>query len=250
MPSITDLHFCPCRNALSKTMGWLLALDGATEHLALALVAPDGRVHAQELAGGAQASAKLLPSLKAWMAAQGVQAGQLAGLVLGRGPGAFTGLRAVAAVAQGLAWGWNLRVIPVDSLLLPVEAGAPPQAQRCAAIVDARMGEVYAAQYERVADGGWRCVHEPALWAPARLRECWQGTDAPQHWLGNAHAMLGLPEPSALPPGARAAALGRIGWTAWREGQGGDPAAALPCYVRDKVALTTAERAALAAAGA
>ena len=130
MSGITDLHFCPCRNAFSETMGWLLALDGATEHLALALVAPDGRVHAQELAGGAQASAKLLPSLKAWMAAQRVQASQLAALVLGRGPGAFTGLRAVAAVAQGLAWGWNLRVIPVDSLLLPVEAGAPPAARR------------------------------------------------------------------------------------------------------------------------
>ena len=93
MSGITDLHFCPCRNAFSETMGWLLALDGATEHLALALVAPDGRVHAQELAGGAQASAKLLPSLKAWMAAQRVQASQLAALVLGRGPGAFTGLR-------------------------------------------------------------------------------------------------------------------------------------------------------------
>ena len=85
MSGITDLHFCPCRNAFSETMGWLLALDGATEHLALALVAPDGRVHAQELAGGAQASAKLLPSLKAWMAAQRVQASQLAALVLGRG---------------------------------------------------------------------------------------------------------------------------------------------------------------------
>lgn len=229
-------------------MGWLLALDGATEQLALALVAPDGQVHARELAGGAQASAKLLPSMLSFMGEQGVQSRHLAALVLGRGPGAFTGLRAVAAVAQGLAWAWNLRVVPVDSLLLPVEAGAPAQVTRCAAIVDARMGEVYAGQYERATGEGWRCVHAPSLWAPARLRECWQGADAPQCWLGNAHSMLGLPEPVTPPHGARAAALGRIGWAAWRAGQHCDPAAALPLYVRDRVALTSAERAALAAA--
>lgn len=231
-------------------MGWLLALDGATEQLALALVTPEGRVHGQEQAGGALASANLLPALQAWMVLHRVQPSQLAALVLGRGPGAFTGLRTVTAVAQGLAWGWDLRVVPVDSLLLPVEAGAPAEARRCAAIVDARMGEVYAAQYERADKGDWICTQAPALWAPEDLRAQWTGYLTPDAWLGNAHALLGLPEPVAAPAGARAAALGRLGWRAWQAGQSCDPAEALPLYVRDKVALTTAERAALAAQGA
>lgn len=232
-------------------MGWLLALDGATEQLALALVAPDGQVHAHEQAGGALASASLLPAVQAWMARHEVEPVQLAALVLGRGPGAFTGLRTVAAVIQGLAWGWGLRVVPVDSLLLPVIAGAPPGARHCAAIVDARMGEVYAARYERLdADDGWRCIDAPALWAPDELLARWSGAQAPQAWLGNAHTMLGLPLPPSLPEGARAAALGRLGRRAWRDGQSCDAADALPLYVRDKVALTTAERAAKAVHGA
>jgi tRNA threonylcarbamoyladenosine biosynthesis protein TsaB len=220
-------------------MAWLLALDGATEQLALALVAPDGAVHAREEAGGAQASARLLPAVQALMAEAGVRGGELAAIGFGRGPGAFTGLRAICAAVQGLAWGWGKPVLAIDSLLLPVQSEALEATGAVAAVMDARMGEVYAARYRRGATG-WACESAPALWSPAALRDAWQG-DTSLTWTGNGLALLGLTPGDALPQ-RRAKALGELTWMAWQRGEGLDAAQAQPLYVRDKVALTTAER--------
>lgn len=226
-------------------MGWLLALDGATEQLSLALVAPDGRVHAHAASGGAQASARLLPAVQALLQEAGCRGEALSALAFGRGPGAFTGLRAVCACVQGLAWGWNKPVLAVDSLLLPAEAEAREAAGAVAAVMDARMGEVYAARYRRDADG-WRCEVAPGLWQPEALREAWR--EEALHWVGNGCELLGWPRAAEQLPVARAEALGRLALQAWRRGEGMDAVHAQPLYVRDKVALTTAERMAKVAA--
>lgn len=231
----------------SELMGWLLAIDGATEVLALALVSPDGAVHARERAGGSQASSTLVPAVLDLMREQGVAPTDLAALGFGRGPGAFTGLRAVCAVVQGLAWGWQRPVLALDSLLIPAEAASHEvTGTHWGAVMDARMGQCYAARYERSGQG-WTCAEAPALWEPDALRAAWTGARQPQVLAGNAAALVAPPSRVA---GAqdRAAALGRLCLHAWRHGEPLDAAMALPLYVRDKVALTTAERAGLAAA--
>lgn len=219
--------------------GWTLALDGATEALALALVGPAGERWSRELPGGAQASRLLLPGVQALLQQAGVPPTQIEGLAYGRGPGAFTGLRAVCAVVQGLAEGWGCGVRPLDSLLIPVQQAAvtAPDFDDWAVAVDARMGEWYAARYRRLADGGWHAVEPAALWAPQDLTEHW--AKAPPQGLAGGW------------PGARAPALGRAEALALLAAA---PAAAwqaahtaLPLYVRDKVALTTVERAQAAA---
>ena len=106
----------------------LLALDTATETLHLALLAK-GATHVEQHAGGAQASASLIPAAQALLAAAGLSWSDLDAIAFGRGPGAFTGLRTAAAVAQGLAFGARKPVIAIDTLLAVAEDAR--QASRC-----------------------------------------------------------------------------------------------------------------------
>lgn len=223
-------------------MPFLLALDSATETMALALVTP-GQTQVFEAAGGAQASARMLPEVKALLAGAGVDMAALDAIAFGQGPGAFTGLRTACAVAQGLAFGLDKPVLAIDSLMLVAEdarsAGAGDDVW---VAMDARIGEIYAAHY-RWADGGWQVLEAPALYAPDALAAHW-GQPAAVAGTALTEYAAALGElPSAWPQArSRAAALGALALAAWQRGDTRDAAEALPVYVRDKVALTTAER--------
>jgi tRNA threonylcarbamoyladenosine biosynthesis protein TsaB len=122
-------------------------------------------------------------------------------------------------------------------------------------VLDARMGEVYAARWTRSADGAWQADGPVALYSPAALAEVIALAPAPlagnaltvqAEVLGPLAARLGLAVwPAAVPDGAALAVLAR---GAQARGAWIDPALALPLYVRDKVAQTTAERDAIKAA--
>lgn len=105
----------------------LLAFDTSTEQLSVAVQrGRDGQRFAHTGAGGAQASATLIPTVQALLAQAGLALGELQAIVFGRGPGSFTGLRTACSVAQGLAWGAGLPVLPVDTLLAVVLVGTAP----------------------------------------------------------------------------------------------------------------------------
>ena len=231
-----------------------LAFDTATEHLSIALQVGD-RVWSHEGPGGAQASATLIPAILGLLAQAEVSLGELDAIAFGRGPGAFTGLRTACAVAQGLAFGANLPVLPIDTLLVVAEdarqrRGAPERDDIWVAM-DARMGEIYAAH--AVFDAGlWRLRVPSMLCTPQALAMRWRD-EPPQVVAGSALAAFGdiLPcgeaqrLPEALP---RARAMLPLAAALWAAGGAVDAALALPVYLRDKVAQTTAERAALKAA--
>lgn len=261
----------------------LLAIDTSTETMSVALRGPQG-VQWHEAPGGAQASATLLPSIRALLHGQGLRAADLQAVAFGRGPGAFTGLRTACAVAQGLALGAGCPVVPVDSLMLVAEGTAdpdeasrpggpdtaphpparwrPPAVGACAAVaMDARMGEIYAAVFRwsgSAAASGWEVVQRAQLCLPEALVAPWQAALQPATgpgWVaGSGLALLG---PGTVPAGvplrtgcSRAAALLRLAERLLAAGEYVDPAQALPLYLRDKVALTVAERAAAAASPA
>lgn len=223
-------------------MPFLLALDSATDTMALALVTP-GETKLFEAAGGAQASARMLPEIKALLAGAGLGFDDLDAVAFGQGPGAFTGLRTACAVAQGLAFGLEKPVLAVDSLMLVAEdARAQGAGDDVWVAMDARIGEIYAAHY-RWAGAAWQVVEAPALYRPQALASHW---GVPAAVAGTAlteyAAALGS-VPRAWPRArSRAAALGALALAAWQRGETQDAAEALPVYVRDKVALTTAER--------
>ncbi len=239
----------------------LLVIDTATETVAVAACGPAGEA-GETAPGGAEASARLLPAVQSVLARAGLQGADLDAIAFGAGPGAFTGLRTACAAAQGLAFGLGCPLLPLDNLALWAEdspwrdgdddggagdgAGLPVWVA-----VDARMGEVYAAAYRRRADAAWQADPAPALYTLEALAVRWQPSP-PQRLAGNAPAAFGprWPATRARWHGAwqdRPAALLRLARGAWQRGEAIDPAQALPLYVRDKVALTTAERLALKA---
>jgi len=227
----------------------LLAFDTSTEALSVALCWAGGR-QAWNGEGGAQASATLLPRARAQMAEAGLRWADLDAVAFGRGPGAFTGLRTACSVAQGLALGAARPVLPIDSLLVVAEdarlqARAAPAGFEIGVAMDARMGELYAARYRW--DGArWSVVSAPALCDPAALPALWAGGGPPPVLAGSGLHLLPADlatQARCLPQTAdRAAALLRLAQAAWADGQAVDAAQALPVYLRDKVALTTAER--------
>ena len=234
----------------------LLAFDTSTEQLAVGLASAAGTVCRHE-AGGAQASARLIPLLQSLLAEAGIGFKQLDAIAFGAGPGAFTGLRTACAVAQGLGFGAGKPLIAVDSLLIVAEDARQRFAELAGdglhwVAVDARMNEVYAAAY-RWSDPRWQAAKPPRLYTLDALAQCWRD-EPPARVAGNAVTAFA----PWLPFGAafcvaevadRAGALLRLARQAWRDGALLDPAEALPLYLRDKVALTTAERAAAAGAG-
>ncbi|MBA4217671.1 MAG: tRNA (adenosine(37)-N6)-threonylcarbamoyltransferase complex dimerization subunit type 1 TsaB [Proteobacteria bacterium] len=228
----------------------LLAVDSSTETMALALVTP-GQTVVFEAAGGAQASARMLPEIRALLAAAGLALADLDAIAFGQGPGAFTGLRTACAVAQGLAFGLDKPVLAIDSLMLVAEdARAQGAGDDIWVAMDARIGEIYAAHY-RWQGGAWQVVEAAGLFQPEALARHW-GRPAAVAGTALTEYAAALGEwPRAWPQArSRAQALAALAQAAWQRGELRDAAEALPVYVRDKVALTTAERAEAREAGA
>lgn len=221
----------------------LLAIETATETMSIG-VAIDGRMLTDEGVGGAQASTRLLPAVLELLRTAGLRMQDLDAITFGRGPGAFTGLRTACSVTQGLAFGAGKPVLPVDTLLVVAEAARAADAGHDVwAALDARMNEIYAARYRF--DGlDWHTVQGPALYAPRALCErlMAEGGDC---IAGNALLVHPLETGglATLPHAApQATALLELGRAAWRRGEAVDASLALPLYIRDKIALTTAER--------
>ena len=236
----------------------LLAFDTSTDRMSVALT--DGvRVWQHSGPGGALASTTLIPAILALLADAGLALGQLDAIVFGRGPGSFTGLRTACSVAQGLAFGAHhgagIPVLPVDTLMAVAEEARFQQADALAAagaplhmtaLLDARMDEMYVQTYE-FNSKLCRSIVDCTLIRPENLVI----EPAVSLLAGNVFSvyesrlpadLAALPCVDALPT---ATALLRLAPALLAAGHGVDAALALPLYVRDKVALTTEERAQL-----
>jgi tRNA threonylcarbamoyladenosine biosynthesis protein TsaB len=230
----------------------LLAFDTSTDTMSIALLTPHG-VRSRDEAGGAQASAHLVPELLALLADAGCGMQALDAIAFGCGPGAFTGLRTACSVAQGLAFGAGKPVVPVDSLLIVAQdarmqindvahAAAPTELW---VAMDARMNEIYAGAY-RWSAGRWAVQSAPALYTVEALNARWQAAP-PALVAGSALDAFGdrltLGAAATVPrERSRAAALIEVAAQLLADGRTVDAVHALPVYLRDKVALTTQER--------
>ena len=236
----------------------LVAFDTSTDALSMAVsrgVDGEERVWHSSGPGGAQASGSLIGGLMDLLRQADLRLAELDAICFGSGPGSFTGLRTACSVAQGLAFGADVPVLPVPSLLALAQAAradAAPQAAQgqITALLDARMEEIYAATYAFAGDQ-WKVLQTPCLVAPADLAN-WAlpaPVDGSWHaWAGNAFGVYadqlalpsGVPCVAALPT---AQAMLQLAPALLAAGQAVPASQALPLYVRDKVAKTTAERA-------
>lgn len=221
----------------------ILALETSCETASIALLC-DGALHSESFVSPPAHSAVLLPALRALLKAHGVSLRELDVIALGRGPGAFTGVRLACSVAQGLALGAGCPVAQIDSLRALADAA---EADRVYCAMDARMGEAYVARYQRVEEV-WQCVQEPSCLAPVDLP-----VPGEPGWIGVGTAFSAYPECRVRletvvsvrddPAVPTAASIARLATTVPWE----DPAGISPLYVRNRVAQTIAER--LAAGG-
>lgn len=230
--------------------GNLLAFDTSTELMSVAVQrggADAGQVWQHSGPGGAQTSTHLIPVIQALMAQADLEFDQLDAIVFGNGPGAFTGLRTACSVAQGLAFGAQVKVLPVNTLWVVAEearfqCAAALDRYQVMALLDARMDEMYAGRYE-FQDGQWRHSGGHRLLRPEDL-VC----EADDRLAGNVFAAYGarLPASMALRVNAlpTATALLRLAPSLLAAGAALPAEQALPLYIRDKVAQTTLERAA------
>lgn len=237
---------------MNRTNAWL-AFDTSTDVLSIG-VSVAGHAEVRTLAGGAQSSANLIPTAMDMLAQASVALPQLQAIVFGRGPGSFTGLRTACAVAQGLAFGADIPVLPVDTLLAVaeearVQVGVDAQPLTVLALLDARMDEVYSAAYHW--DGQLWTACSPLQVGPPEQVTC--PTQTGRVLLaGNARAVYGerLLAGEHVPALPTAAALLRLAPALFAAGQAVPAEQAMPLYIRDKVAQTTAEREAAKASAA
>jgi tRNA threonylcarbamoyladenosine biosynthesis protein TsaB len=238
----------------------LLAFDTSTDVMSIAVSRDDGAASGlwqHQGAGGAQASTGLIAGVLELMRQAGLELRALDAICFGCGPGSFTGLRTACAVAQGLAFGAGVPVLPVNSLLAVAEAarhgGCDSQGPvQVTALLDARMDEIYLASFAFAA-GLWTELQaatlvkpEAVCLAPATVGEALAA--------GNVFAVYG-PRLNSLTAAAlridalpQATAMLRLAPQLLAAGKAVSAEHALPTYIRDKVAQTTAERAAIKAA--
>jgi tRNA threonylcarbamoyladenosine biosynthesis protein TsaB len=252
------------------TYKWL-AIETSTDMLSLAIASTQGdssEVWTHTSQGGAQSSQLVLPEIVRLM--DGAQIGftDLTAVVFGKGPGSFTGLRTACSVAQGLAFGAGVYVLPIDTLLAVAEDARhqslqqqqqqkqhqtqhhqieqlPEQTQRFFVAMDARMDQVYTAAYEWRSE--WQCVQAPSVQSPEDICLPTEWKDLDFTTVGNAwdafatrwSTTLSVKNMHATPT---AQALLRLAPIAFEQGLAVLPEQALPIYIRDKVAQTTQER--------
>jgi len=232
----------------------LLAIECATERCSAALWLEGEVMHLHHDGTQQRNSESLLPMVSSLLKEADLRLPALDVIAFGAGPGAFTGLRVACGVAQGLAFGAGLPVLPVGTLEVLAEGMKrclPPQAEplRCLAVLDARMGEVYAAEFLEQ-DQDWVMLSGPELSRPESIH-CDAVAD-PLFGIGNAFPLyhdqwverLGtrlkwvesaLQVPDAIP-------LARLAARRFPILGGLPPEEAHPVYIRDKVALTSLER--------
>jgi tRNA threonylcarbamoyladenosine biosynthesis protein TsaB len=221
----------------------ILALDTSTEYCSVAL-SIGGEVHSRDAKAGQTHSQILLPMVDELLRSHALRARQLDGIAYGQGPGSFTGLRIACGVVQGLAFGANLPVVGVGTLLA---MAAGTRAERVVCCVDARVREIYHAAYRRV-DGEWIAVCDPSVCAPAEAPAL-EGAE----WLGCGSGFASYREVLEQRYAGRLAAvmpehyphardIARLAQPRFEARQALSAEQAIPVYLREKVALRIDER--------
>ena len=226
----------------------LLALDTSTEFLSLALQVGDEKgcdktyTHYQH--AGQAASQLVLPQIQTLLDSANIQLSDLNGIAFGAGPGAFTGVRVACGVAQGLGFGANLPVVGVNTLLALAQASGEDKVIAC---LDARMGEIYHAAFVRE-NGEWLEQSATRVCKPEAapvLEGAWIGVGSGWAVYGDILSAIYANNLAQVLPNITptAQAILQLATPIFAAGEAKPASEAAPIYIRNRVALTTLERA-------
>lgn len=213
----------------------LLAIDTATQRCSVAVLVNEHIVErsAETVRGHADL---VLPMVEAVLGESGLRLQDLDGIAYGRGPGAFTGVRLAVGVVQGLAYGARLATVGISDLAAVAQQVARA-GDRVLVCMDARMGEVYWAQFQAMADGtvvplGSERVDRPEAVLTAGVG-IFAGTGFHAHPQLAAAAGQDVVLHDFVLPHARE--IARLGALEIRAGRGQPAELAQPVYLRDSV---------------
>lgn len=223
-------------------MSKYLAIDASTEACSVALSLENNLYSDFELCPQSH-SVVLLPMVDRLLKQAKIKLSELDGLVFGRGPGSFTGVRIGVGVAQGLAFSAELPVVGVSTLqTMAQQAYEKYQQTEVIAVIDARMSEVYAGFY-RVNDKGiMTAVVDETVLPPADLAEYLKEHTQQSYGVGTGwdaypaelSSLKTNPDsPEVLFPDA--SAMLPIATQEFHAGKGVSAEHAQPVYVRDTV---------------
>ncbi|MGP1952796.1 MAG: tRNA (adenosine(37)-N6)-threonylcarbamoyltransferase complex dimerization subunit type 1 TsaB [Arsenophonus sp. ET-KM2-MAG3] len=150
-------------------VSYILAIDTTSEACSVAVWC-DGKIFNQFEVSPRGHTKKILPMVRQCLIEANLDLQHIDVLAFGQGPGSFTGIRITIGVAQGLAFGANLPMIGISSLLT-IAQGASRQsgAKKILVAIDARMGEIYSACYELKMDGYWKGEETEAVLKPEKF---------------------------------------------------------------------------------
>jgi tRNA threonylcarbamoyladenosine biosynthesis protein TsaB len=226
----------------------ILAIETSSELASCALLR--GETVISRVSSGVRThSQSILPMIQELLAEAGIALKDCDAIAFGSGPGSFTGVRTACGIAQGLAFGGNLPVVPVVTLdAMALACHQRHGAADVLAVLDARMGEVYWAQYRFEADSASPAtVLPPALSAPDGVRPQGAPVACGNGLAAYAEAFPAGGHAEVMPHAEQIAQLARIAFAA---GKTVTAAEAQPLYLRNKIAYTQAERRDMAAAKA
>jgi tRNA threonylcarbamoyladenosine biosynthesis protein TsaB len=221
----------------------ILAIETSTELASAALLRGD-QISMKQSLGVQTHSQTILPMVQSLLTQADILIAQCDAVAFGAGPGSFTGVRTACGIAQGLAFGADIPVIPVVTLHAMAHACRETMgANQVLAILDARMEEVYWAQYQ-FAGNAWHTVVAPTLSAASAVRPsgdvvaCGNGISSLAAVFGH-QGLLQNARQDIMPHAVHIAQLAQIAFAAGHTVGAG---AARPLYLRNRVALTTEER--------
>jgi tRNA threonylcarbamoyladenosine biosynthesis protein TsaB len=230
----------------------ILALDTATEACSAALYIDGDTQERFEIAPRVHTKL-LLPMIDSLMAEADLRPQQLDAIAFGCGPGSFTGVRIATSVMQGIAYAADLPVVPVSTLAAISQACLQKTTQNTIfTAVDARMNEIYWAVYQRDTENYAELVGQERVQSASDIDGLsLTGYGIGSGWLQYASILseelnnqLIAFDADYLPHSADIALLGSV---AVKRNKTIPVEQAMPVYLRDKVAKTTAERVTLKA---
>jgi tRNA threonylcarbamoyladenosine biosynthesis protein TsaB len=228
----------------------LLAIDTSTETAGLALLRLDGTVQSELVwQAGRNHTAEMHPAMRDLLRRARLTVRDLAGIIVARGPGSFTGIRVGVSTAKGLALGLGVPIVGVETL----EAAAYPflwSGMPVWAVVDAGRGQVAAAAFrsdgDASDDGGfsWRKTREEAVLTPDELCDAIAGVQGESSTLlcGEvsdavaARVQERLQGRALILPAVhrlrRPGYVAALGWRRLQQGDADDPVSLTPLYLR------------------
>lgn len=225
----------------------ILAVDTATEACSAALY-NEGEITRQYRIAPREHSHIILPMIEQLLADSDTAVADLDALAFGRGPGSFMGVRIAAGVTQGIAFAWELPVVPVSTLAAIAQvAYSENGATKVLSAIDARMNEVYWGAYRLSEDGCMKLAGEEVVVPPGQVTapggDGWTG--AGSGWSSHGEILT-----AALAPGSAAVqlpdcypsadAVVRLAVPEFEAGRHVSAAKAVPVYLRDNVAKKSA----------